>query len=331
MLAGMAARWNGWNVRVAVVAVGLVALASAAWAEAPRQAAEDAWWTGPLLAPGAGNLPVGHALIEPYFFDVVAMGSYDGNGERVAAPRAHYYGSQTYILYGLTDALTVGVLPRFGFHDRGARGRSSQIGVGDLGVIAQVGLTRFDDERGIPALAINVSQTLPIGNYDQLGDRPADGFGSGAFTTALALRSQYLFWMPTGRILRMRLNVGYAMSTSPVVRDVSVYGTMAGFRGRAHPGAVLTAIAAWEYNASRHWVAALDVAYDRASSTEVRGMLEGRAFAADSGAASSLSIAPALEYNLSARVGVIAGLKLTIAGRNTARAIVPITAINLVL
>lgn len=313
-----------------IAVLAMVALPSPAHAEAIRQSTDDAWWTGPLLAPGAGTLPAGHALIEPYLFDAIVMGGYDRDGRRVGAPREHDYGSQSYVLYGLTDAVTIGVMPRFGFHDRGARGRSSQVGIGDLGVVAQVGVTRFDGERGIPALALNVTQTLPTGKYDRLGDRPMDGLGTGAFTTALAVYSQYLFWLPTGRILRTRLDVSYARSSSPDVNDVSVYGTAAGFRGEAHPGAVFTADVAWEYSATRRWVLALDVAYERDASTAVRGRAAD-AIAIDSGAASSLSLAPAIEYNLSAQVGVIAGVKLTVAGRNTARLIIPVTAINLVL
>jgi hypothetical protein len=85
---------------------------------------------------------------------------------------------------------------------------------------------------------------------------------------------------------------------------------------------------------TRRWVLALDVAYEHDASTAVRGTQPaagGGAIAIDSGAASSLSLAPALEYNLSAQVGVIAGAKLTVAGRNTARAVIPVAAINLVL
>ncbi len=30
-----------------------------------RQSRDDAWWTGPMLAPSAATLPRGHFLIEP--------------------------------------------------------------------------------------------------------------------------------------------------------------------------------------------------------------------------------------------------------------------------
>jgi hypothetical protein len=316
-------------------AVALVVLAAAvpdAHADAPRQSRDDAWWTGPLLAPGAGTLPRGHFLIEPYFYDAISVGQYDGDGNRTSVPRSHTLGSQSYLLYGLTDSFTLGLMPKFGYHASGAAGASSHVGVGDVGLVAQYGLTRFHDDSWIPAMAINVSETLPTGKYDSLGDHPSDGLGAGAFTTSLSLYAQSLFWMPTGRILRMRVDLTYAMSSSTDVRDVSVYGTAAGFQGRARPGSSFVGDIAWEYNLSRHWVLALDVVYQRDSSTEVHGQgADTGDVAMSSGASSSLGLAPAVEYNFTSQIGVIFGAKLLAAGRNTGDAVIPVTAINVVL
>ena len=38
-----------------------------------HQSLDDAWWTGPMLAPSAATLPRGHFLIEPYLFDVIVQ------------------------------------------------------------------------------------------------------------------------------------------------------------------------------------------------------------------------------------------------------------------
>ncbi|MGH7646601.1 MAG: hypothetical protein ACREND_00675, partial [Gemmatimonadaceae bacterium] len=35
---------------------------------AQRQSIDDAWWTGPMIAPSPGALSPGHFLIEPYFY-----------------------------------------------------------------------------------------------------------------------------------------------------------------------------------------------------------------------------------------------------------------------
>jgi len=323
----------------AAAIAGVAAAAPGARAEPPRQSRDDAWWTGPLLAPGAGTLPHGHFLIEPYVFDAIAHDRFDGRGDRQPVPRAQSLGSQTYLLYGVTDAVTMGVLPRLGFN-RPATGRSSsRVGLGDVGLLAQVGLTRFEEGRWIPSTSLVVNETFPTGVYDRLGDRPANGFGAGAYTTSVSLYSQYLFWLPTGRILRTRLDLTYAISSSPSVHGTSVYGTPEGFAGHAHPGNSFVAIAAAEYSVTRHWVLALDVAYQHDATTRVDGVTAQRAgdvlsttpIALDAGASQTLSLAPALEYNVTSRIGVIAGAKLVVAGRNAAAAIIPVAAINLVI
>jgi hypothetical protein len=199
--------------------------------------------------------------------------------------------------------------------------------MGDVTVQAQCGLTTFHAGSWIPTTAFVLQETLPVGKYDQLGDRPANGFGAGTYSTNLALYSQYFFWMPNGRILRTRFDVSYAISGSTSVRDVSVYGTEEGFRGRARPGNVTVVNAAGEYSLTRNWVLAMDVVYEHDGSTHVYGP----GFNANSGTAHTWSLAPAIEYNFNSRVGVIAGAKLTVAGRNATAVVIPVAAVNIVI
>jgi outer membrane putative beta-barrel porin/alpha-amylase len=128
------------------------------------------------------------------------------------------------------------MIPTFGYNEVSNGPGSSGVGVGDLTVQAQYRLHLFREESWIPTMSIAVQETLPTGKYDQLGNRPSDGLGSGAFTTTPAFYSQTFFWLPNGRILRMRLNVVPSFSRSVSIQEVSVYGTSAGFRGRAKPG-----------------------------------------------------------------------------------------------
>ncbi len=301
---------------------------------AARQSRDDAWWTGPLLAASPGSLTPGHFLIEPYLFDAIPQGHYDNNGTRRPVPHANNFGSQSYILYGLTDQVGVGLIPRFGFNNPGDGRDSSKPGVGDLTLQAQYGLTRFAEGSWIPTTAVVVQETLPTGKYDRLGDRPADGLGAGAYSTTLALYSQYFFWMPNGRILRTRLDVSYSVSGSASVHDVSVYGTGDGFQGRARPGNVAVVNAAWEYSMTQRWVLALDVLYEHDSSTHVSGHVSGSGptrVELNSGPGHTWSLAPAIEYNFNSRVGVIAGAKLTTSGRNAAAVVIPVAAVNIVI
>jgi hypothetical protein len=51
----------------------------------------------------------------------------------------------------------------------------------------------------------------------------------------------------------------------------------------------------------------------------------------NSGPGHTWSLAPAIEYNFTSRVGVIAGAKLTTSGRNASAVVIPVAAINIVI
>lgn len=326
------------TTRASVLRHGLacaVMVASGA-AAAADQSRDDAWWTGPMLAPSAATLPQGHVLVEPYLFDVMTDGRFDMNGTRHAGAREHDIGSLSYILYGLTDRVSVGFIPRFGFNEPAGAANSSSVGVGDLTLQAGYGLTRFEDGRLLPAIALVIDETLPTGRYERLG-RASDGFGAGAYTTGLSIYSQDYLWMPNGRILRVRLDLTYAVSSSVGVHDVSVYGTASGFRGRAYPGDSFTADAAGEYSVTRNWVLALDIVYQHEGSTGVSGSQPSAAgapgvtdFRARSGSGYSLGFAPAIEYNWNSSVGLLVGVRMIVAGRNATASVTPAIALNMV-
>lgn len=328
----------------AIVLAGLLGLSghsatatdNQATTPASQQSLDDAWWTGPIIAAGAGTLPQGHALVEPYLFDVIRYGRYDNDGDERSADRAHYYGSLTYILYGVTDRFTAGLIPTFGYNNVNSGRDSSSIQLGDVTVQGQYRLTQFRQGSPIPTISFVVQQTLPTGKYDRLGENVNDGLGAGAHTTTLALYSQYYAWMPNGRILRSRFNVSYALSSDADIEDVSVYGTNAGFRGTASPGDVVTINSAWEYSVTSQWVFAIDFIYQHDASTKLEGTqtnpAPGQTQNVDErfDSAWRFGIAPAIEYNFSSRIGVIAGARWFAAGRNTSATITPVAAINMV-
>lgn len=313
----------------AVVVTALLFAHSAGYG-AERESREDAWWTGPLLAPSAASLPQGHALIEPYVFDIVTTGRIDQSGAHHPAPADQEVGSLSYLLYGLTDRLTIGMIPRFFYLDPAGAPNSSGVEVGDLTLQAGYALTRYQEGSDVPALAFVVDETLPTGRYDRLGNA-SDGVGAGAYATGLSIYSQDYFWMPNGRILRARLDFTYTISSSVNVQDASVYATSDGFHGRAYPGDGVTVDAAGEYSVTRNWVLAMDVVYQYNANTRVRGSAPGSpVLQTDSGSSYSVGFAPGVEYNWSARAGVLLGVRIISIGRNTATTVTPALAVNLV-
>ena len=266
----------------------------------------DAWWTGPMLAPSAGTLPPGHWLVEPYVYDIKTA-------------HADNYGSRAYVIYGLLNRFSIGVIPILGLNDG--------IGLGDLTAQAQYRLTQFQPGSWVPTMSIVAQETFPTGTYDRLGTNTSNALGAGAYATTLGFYSQTYFWMPNGRILRARLDLSQVVySTKVHVDDVSVYGTGPGFLGRALPGLSSSADLAAEYSATQRWVLALDAAYGWNGDTRV----EGDNVQLHSGWSESLALAPAVEYNMSSRIGVLLGVRFIDIGRNTTHSVSPALAVNMV-
>lgn len=303
-----------------------------------RQTMDEAWWTGPLLAASASSLPQGHFLVEPYLFDVMTYGRLDSRGRRLSAPHENDFGSQSYVLYGITDRISAGLIPRFGY-EKSSQGPSSPgLQVGDLTLQGQYRLTQFQEGSWIPTTSTVVGETLPIGKFDRLDQHPGDGFGAGAYTTILSLYSQEYFWLSTGRILRMRLDLSYALSNRVGLQGVSVHGTGAGFSGHAQPGNTFTGDISAEYSVTRNWVLSMDLVYENDASTEVAGhyFANGAGSAptasleTSSGNSWSVGFAPAIEYNWNAKIGIIAGARFIPVGHNTSVSVTPVAAVNMV-
>jgi hypothetical protein len=301
-----------------------LALSQGADSSSARQSTDDAWWTGPMLAASPNTLPPGHFLVEPYVFDV-------------RTPHTNGFGSLTYINYGLANNFTIGLIPTFGFNMLSDGTNSSGIGVGDLSLLAQYRLTKFQAGSWVPTTAIVLQEGLPTGKFDKLGSRPSDGLGGGAYTTQLSIYSQTYFWMPNGRILRTRLDVSNTFSNSVHIEDVSVYGTSTGFRGRASPGTSQFVDLAGEYSVTQRWVLGIDLTFKHAASTRVAGFdsldpestQSPPSIVFDSGSSDAFGFAPAIEYNWNPRFGVLLGTRIILAGHNTTSSITPALALNM--
>ncbi len=272
-----------------------------------RASMQSARWTGPMLASSAEALPQGHFYTEPYFFDFISGGE-------------HSPGTNGFYQYGLTDSLTVGLLPSFAFGtDKANRGMA----LGDLKLLSQLRLTHFTPEHRIPSLALVLNEIFPVGKHDHLGEFK-NGHGSGSFVTEVGINVQHYFMLPNGRLLRGRINVLKSFPLRTGVTGRSVYGTGPGFRGHAKPGSKTTLIAAVEYSLTDEWVLALDVIRESTRKTRVEGR-DVNGVPVDQTFPSSWNVgfAPAIEYNWSDRSGILVGVWISPKGHNTAKSITP--------
>jgi len=321
-------RWQVKTVRrtarlLAALCAGLLGIGVVVAQDAgpPRQSLDDAWWTGPMLANSAETLPTGHMLVEPYVYDVTSKGT-------------DAFGSRAYVLYGLTDRLTVGLIPIIGYNRVSHGPDSSGIGLGDQILQAQYRLTRFHEGSWLPTLAVQLQETVPTGRYDRLA-RASDGMGGGAWATTLGLNAQSYFWMPNGRLLRVRLNLTRTFNGDADVTGASVYGTAPGFRGTARPGDAFYIGTSFEYSVTRRWVLALDLFRSHGAATRVDGSADPvnalpTPVHLRAGSSDAYGYAPAVEYNFSASLGVLLGARVIVGGHNATRSLTPAIAINYV-
>ena len=296
-------------------------MAAAQDAGPPRQSLDDAWWTGPMLANSAETLPRGHMLVEPYVYDVGSKG-------------VDAFGSRAYVLYGLTDDLTVGAIPIIGYTAVHGGPNSSGIGAGDPILQAQYRLTRFREGGWLPTIAVQWQLAVPTGRYTRLA-RAADGFGSGAWANTLGLNAQSYYWLPNGRILRARLNATWTFAGHADLDGTSSYGTGPSFHGRAMPGGAFYLGLSAEYSLTRRWALALDLTYSRGAPTRLVGQDEAPGLPPvpvrlRSGRSAAFGFAPAVEYSFNANVGVLVGVRVIPGGQQVTRSVTPAIAVNIV-
>ena len=277
-----------------------------------RAAMKAARWTGPLLASNAETLPHGHFYTEPYFFDGISGGD-------------HHPGSSGFYQYGVTDNWTVGMQP---FFSVGTQRFNHGAAIGDFKLLSQVRISHFSPDRQVPSVSLVTNLVLPTAKYDHLGPSK-NGHGSGVFAPEIGVNVQQYFLFGNGLLLRARINVLHDFPLRTDVTGRSVYGTGAGFRGHAKPGAKTSLILGAEYSVSREWVLAFDIERDQWGKTKVAGRdANGAPVNNSSPKRWNIGFAPAIEYNWSDRAGAIFGVWIVPKGHNTASSVTPAIAIQ---
>ena len=104
---------------------------------------------------------------------------------------------------------------------------------------------------------------------------------------------------------------------------ISSYGTDNEFLGSVKPGVSLQTGIGTSYALTQRWVLALDFLQKYGRGFRTTGVDVGGGVSSRRVSTASTAIAPAVEYNWSGSVGVIAGVAFTTAGRNTGAYVAP--------
>ena len=312
-------------LRAACVATVLASAGSAAAQQSDSEAAiRSQWFTGTLLSPSPGVPHEGVLGIEPYLIDKRGMGVFDANGIFHSTPAANEQArSYTSFNYGFTDAFSLQLIPAVAHvsHDG-----DTQTGLADLPVKLHYRPIAGALDFWHPSLTTTFGITLPLGKFEHLRNS-ADGFGTGAYTAMeeVELQQRFTTWLHPHR-LRMWARVSQPLNTVDL-HGVTSYGTAQGFLGTVVPGSSSELGIGDEVGIDQQWALALDVLQDFGKGPHVRAAGVTGAMPAIEG--TEFWVAPAIEYNPTARVGIIAGFEIAMAGRNSSAQVIPQVAVNM--
>ncbi|AFN56779.1 hypothetical protein FBY51_0562 [Zymomonas mobilis] len=277
------------------------------------------WYTGSLLSP-SGAIRQGGVTIEPYISYNRPIDSVDAFGHKGPI----YGGTQsivntTLVKYGITNHLSVQLHPEFFYKWRSTYGNGGgQPRVGDLPLDFIWRFVNPNESRLIPAVMLQSGISFPTGRYDHLNSDKTNAGGNGNYVFRAALVTQSTYRI-AGHALRVR---GWANIRKSVgdaeIHGISSYGTSKDFIGHAETGTSGEGGIAVEYGINQRWVLACDVARDWSYGSKVKGYNNAVDYVEKKGQGSGAwVVAPAVEYNWSARYGIIAGVSTPFWGRNT--------------
>ncbi|MES2344601.1 MAG: hypothetical protein V4494_01495 [Chlamydiota bacterium] len=302
------------------------------------------WFTGPLLTPSPNVVTIGHYNIEPYVYYGSTTSQYDGNWHTVDTPTLTQLRFQVPIQFGLTQWMDIAVTPQV-IHTWSQGAQSTRFT--DLPV--QFDFQILKDRHGWnwhPSLRFTVKESFPVGEYQRLSPNKhkTDIGGSGSFATSMGFVIGKLFNFFSGvHYLNTRFSISYTYPAPVHVRGFNTYGGGYGTAGKVYPGNVLGFLLGLEYSMTQRWVLALDAACTTATKTRFKGSpgsttrggstpaqvggqpidplgLGNNVDAVVGGPSSArFSLAPALEYNWNANLGLIIGGIVSVGGRNSVR------------
>ena len=292
---------------------------------------EMPWFTGPLLAPSVHTIPTGHADFEPYLFFWAYTGSYNQNWQSKSSPNFYSVQLQVPGWVGLTSFMDLSIAPKIMYQfTRGAR----DFQFGDIPVTISFQLLNEKPGTWWPAIKLGLQATIPSAKYDNLDPSKlgTDAAGTGTWFPNATLAMGRLFLLPNDHFLSPRLVFNYAVPNATRVKNLNAYGGTAGTRGTVYPGNVCWGDLGLEYNLTQNWALAFDLFYVHSNKNRFSGfagmIAPGVPAVMTRPSSEQLSLAPAIEYNWSANIGLIGGVWFTVTGRNSSRFVTTVLAFN---
>lgn len=278
------------------------------------------WFTGPLLAPTPINMKPGHPAIEPSLTVFNTYGKYNSNWNLKKQENIWAINPLVDFQMGITNNLGIETLVSFISNFKNGKTASYF-----QDTIVLFGYQVSNDIKGswVPDFRLILQETFPTGKYQKLdpGKEGIDSTGFGSFQTGPVLAFRKLFYLPHS-FFSLRWSLGYLFPSSVNVKGFNTYGGGYGANGRVRPGQTLTAFLSGEYSINQRWALAFDseFLYQRKSHFSGKNGVTTAGEAANTKLPPSvqISFAPEFEYNFTPMSGLLAGIWVTVAGKNSA-------------
>lgn len=280
------------------------------------------WYTGPLIADDGANLDKGLVNIQPYLYFRDTPGVYSKAWGHHAEASSFTFHAQLGLQFGITTWLDCTLYGQTFYKEKEGK---DDFDIGDTGVKFGLQFLRGEDFRDIPYIRLTIQENFPTGRYNNINPSKSSigSTGSGSYETIFDfILEKTVYWFESHPI-SWRFNSSYTYSSKVSVKNFNVYGGGFGTRGKVSPGGVFKEILAFEFSFTQKWVLAMDTVYVYASKTTFSGHAgttsEGRVASNSHSKSHQTSLAPAIEYNFSKNLGILAGYHFAISSKNATK------------
>jgi len=285
---------------------------------APHNPPYIPWFTGSLLPPSAVNVPPGKLVFAPFLGVNLTYGRYTDDWSVKGTTNTWGINPFFEVLFGLNDHFGVDIYTSFVTNFRkGETATHFQ----DTDLLLGYQVAKDIPKTWIPDIRLAYQQTFPTGKYRNLDPKKEgiDATGQGAFQSGINLIIQKLFLIENNFLL-MKWAAGYFYAASTHVDGFNTYGGGYGTSGRVFPGQTVFLYLSGEYSFNQRWVFACDFFLDAQGNSTFKGEkgLKPDGTPNPVGAPTNVqgSIAPGIEYNISATSGLLFSIWASIFGKN---------------
>lgn len=278
------------------------------------------WLTGPLLAPSAAVVPAGICNVEPYIFATAYTAQYDSDWHAIENPTLWLNNFQVPVQIGLTEWMDFQFTPSLFWN---YSQHQAKWVLGDMLIGFDIQLYAASDMNWFPGVKLVLKENIPLGKYRNLDPKKngTDAGGIGSWMTGVGLAFGHLYHLYRVHFLNCRFFMFYNFPAPVRLKGFNVYGGGYGTDARMFPPQNFEVDLGLELTLSQNWALALDVVGYWAVKRHFTGNAGTLGFgipaSLSNGSQAQFSLAPAIEYNMTADLGAIAGVWFTVAGRNS--------------